>query len=95
LLETVHKGDTILVSDGKLSLSVKEIYKDHLVGICMNDAEIGSRKNMNIPGKNIELPFMDEKDINDIKFGCKHNMDMIAASFVRRPKDLHQLKELV
>lgn len=37
----------------------------------MNEAEVGSRKNMNIPGKNIELPFMDEKDINDIKFGCK------------------------
>jgi len=38
----------------------------------MNNAEIGSRKNMNLPGKNVELPFLSAKDINDVEnFGCK------------------------
>jgi len=72
LTDTVEIGDTILVGDGKLSLEVVKVNTDNVDCKAMNDAEIGSRKNMNIPGKNIELPFMDEKDIDDIvNFGCK------------------------
>lgn len=72
MVDTVEKGDKILVGDGKLSLRVDQVHKDHVVTTAMNDAEIGSKKNMNIPGKNIELPFMSQKDINDIEnFGCK------------------------
>ncbi len=49
----------------------------------MNDATIGERKNMNLPGCHVDLPILLEKDENDIlEFGLKHGIDMIAASFV-------------
>ncbi len=49
----------------------------------MNDAKIGEKKNMNLPGCHVDLPILSEKDKNDItEFGLKHGIDMIAASFV-------------
>lgn len=51
---------------------------------------------MNLPGAIIDLPIMTEKDISDIRdFGVKHQVDFIAASFVRRPDDVHQIREVL
>lgn len=62
----------------------------------MNQASIGERKNMNLPGCIIDLPTVTEKDANDIQnFGLKHNVDMIALSFTRRGSDILQVRELL
>lgn len=62
----------------------------------MNDAKIGERKNMNLPGCQVNLPILSAKDQNDIvEFGLKHNIDMIAASFVQSAKDIEFIRSVL
>jgi pyruvate kinase len=62
----------------------------------MNDAVIGERKNMNLPGCQVDLPILLEKDENDIlEFGLKHGIDMIAASFVQTAEDVLYIRNLL
>ena len=61
-----------------------------------NNAAIGERKNMNLPGVIVDLPTLTEKDINDIvNFGCANKVDFIAASFVRKASDVHKIREVL
>jgi len=61
-----------------------------------NNASIGERKNMNLPGVVVDLPTFTEKDVNDIvNFGIKHRVDFIAASFVRKAEDVTNLRKLL
>ena len=62
----------------------------------LNDCKIGERKNMNLPGTQVQLPVLGEKDINDIKvFGPKHNIDMVAASFVQSADDVRTIRKVL
>lgn len=62
----------------------------------MNDAKIGERKNMNLPGCIVDLPILLPKDENDIlEFGIPNNFDMIAASFVQSPENVTYIKNLL
>lgn len=59
----------------------------------LNAATLGNRKNMNLPGAVVDLPTLTEKDENDlIEFGIKKNVDMVAASFVRKADDIKYIK---
>ncbi len=95
---SVTPGQSILVADGSLVLTVKST--DPATGdvVCNieNNASIGERKNMNLPGVVVDLPTLTDKDIDDIKnWGIKHNVDFIAASFVRKAADVHKIKEVL
>ena len=62
----------------------------------LNDCKIGERKNMNLPGTQVQLPVLGYKDINDIKnFGPKHNIDMVAASFVQSADDVRTIRKVL
>ena len=98
LATSVKPGQQILVADGSLVLTV--ISCDEAAGeaTCRieNNAAIGERKNMNLPGVVVELPTFTEKDVNDIiNFGIKNNVDYIAASFVRKGSDVTNLRKLL
>lgn len=98
LASSVRPGQQILVADGSLVLTV--LTTDESAGevTCRieNNAAIGERKNMNLPGVIVDLPTFTEKDVNDIvNFGIKHNVDFIAASFVRKASDLSNLRMLL
>lgn len=98
LAESVRPGQTILVADGSLVLTVLSV--DDAAGEVTtrieNDAKIGERKNMNLPGVVVDLPTFTESDIKDIvEFGVKHQVDFIAASFVRKESDIQNLRELL
>jgi pyruvate kinase len=89
---TVKPGDTILIADGNLSLLVKECFEDSVKAVVNNDFKLGSRKNMNLPGCSIDLPTLTEDDEKDIvDFGLKRGIDMIAASFIRKPSDIEYI----
>jgi len=95
LATSVKPGQTILVADGSLCLSVLSC--DPAAGevICRieNNAVIGERKNMNLPGVHVDLPTCTEKDIDDIQnFACKYDLDFIAASFVRKATDVEFIR---
>ena len=95
---SVKPGQSILVADGSLVLTVLEC--DEAAGEVIthveNDAKIGERKNMNLPGVVVNLPTLTEKDIDDIvNFGIRHNVDFIAASFVRKASDVRKIRSLL
>lgn len=89
-------GDQILIADGSLVCRVKECYSDWINVEVMNDAKIGEKKNMNLPGIKINLPTLTEQDEKDIiDFGLKYNIDIIAASFIRKASDVEYIRDVL
>ncbi|KAL7575820.1 hypothetical protein ACA910_003144 [Epithemia clementina (nom. ined.)] len=98
LATSVTQGQKILVADGSLVLTVLTIDVPAGEVSCRieNNASIGERKNMNLPGVVVELPTFTDKDVDDIvNFGIKHKVDFIAASFVRKGSDVSNLRQLL
>lgn len=98
LATSVKVGQQILIADGSLVLVV--LSTDEAAGevLCRveNNAAIGERKNMNLPGVVVDLPTFTSKDCSDIvDFGIKHNVDFVAASFVRKGSDVKNLRQLL
>ena len=62
---------------------------------CLNNGNISSRKGVNLPGTDVDLPALSEKDMNDLKFGVKNKVDMIFASFIRRGSDIKHIREVL
>eukprot|EP00948_MAST-09A_sp_MAST-9A-sp1_P001175 g1175.t1 len=93
---SVEPGQEILVADGSLVLTVLSLGTNSVTCEVMNDATIGSRKNMNLPGVIVDLPVVTEKDRNDlVEFACRQPIDFIAASFVRRGSDLDEIRNVL
>ena len=96
LARDVKQGDTILMSDGNVMLEVLETDPTNgtVACECLNDATLGERKNCNLPGVKVDLPTMTEKDLHDIvDFGVANDVDFIAASFVRKARDVALIRE--
>ncbi|MUK86873.1 pyruvate kinase [Ornithinibacillus sp. L9] len=97
LIDDVHEGSKILLDDGLIELEVVEI--DHankeLKTKTLNSGTIKNKKGVNVPNVKVNLPGITEKDANDIVFGIEQDVDFIAASFVRRPSDVLDIKELL
>jgi pyruvate kinase len=95
LVNDVEVGNAILIDDGKVELKVKEILTDTVVTEVIHGGPLLSRKGMNLPHTSVSVPSLTEKDINDLAFGLKNNMDWIALSFVRSAKDVLELKNRI
>ncbi len=97
LFDDVHVGGHILFDDGAIDMLVTE--KDEanreLVVKVLNHGFLGSRKGVNAPGVAINLPGITEKDADDIRFGLQHDIQFIAASFVRKPEDVMDIRALL
>ena len=97
LINDVNIGSYILLDDGLVELQVKEINKDKGVVKCdiLNTGELKNKKGVNLPGVKVNLPGITDKDADDIRFGIKENVDFIAASFVRRPSDVLDIRQIL
>ena len=95
LYKDVKPGTTILIDDGKIELEVQKIVGKDVVCKVMNGGELGSRKSINVPGTHINLPALKEKDIQDLKDGCKGDFDYIAASFIRSADDVLAIRKVL
>ncbi|NLG81761.1 MAG: pyruvate kinase [Bacilli bacterium] len=99
LIDDVDIGSILLVDDGYLELRVLDKCEDHigryLLTEALNTHGVKNRRGINVPGVKLNMPFISEKDRNDIIFACKHEIDYIAASFVRRASDILEIRELV
>lgn len=91
----VEVGSTILIDDGLIGLTVVDIQGTEIKCRIVNGGTIKSKKGVNVPGVNISLPGITEKDANDIKFGIEQGVDFIAASFVRKASDVLEIRELL
>ncbi|WP_269412007.1 pyruvate kinase [Lentibacillus daqui] len=97
LINDVHEGSKILLDDGLIELEVMEIDKarNELKTKALNTGIVKNKKGVNVPNVKVNLPGITEKDANDIEFGIQQGIDFIAASFVRRPSDVFEIKELL
>ena len=88
-------GIIILADDGKVSFEVLRVEGKDVVCKILNDATLSNRKSINIPNVIVDMPYISEADRKDIIFGIKECVDYIAASFVRRPEDVLEVRKLL
>lgn len=88
-------GTRVLFDDGYISSHVVSIEDQTVTVIIDNNGTLSSRKGVNVPNVDLQLPAVTEKDIEDIRFGCLHDVDVIAASFVRSPEHVLVIKNLL
>ncbi|KAI4122911.1 MAG: hypothetical protein LQ347_006339 [Umbilicaria vellea] len=96
ITKVIEKGRTIYVDDGVLSFEVLEVVDDKTIRVrCMNNGKISSKKGVNLPKTDVDLPALSEKDKNDLRFGVKNKVDMVFASFIRRGSDITAIREVL
>ena len=95
LANDVKAGDTILIDDGLVGLTVKEVNGDDIVCEVQNSGIVKNHKGVNVPGVKVNLPAITEKDRSDIEFGIEQGIDFIAASFVRKVSDVLAIREIL
>jgi pyruvate kinase len=88
-------GKLIYVDDGILSLLVTAIDGTNVHVRAINNGVLSSRKGVNLPKTDVDLPALSEKDKADLKFGVKNGVDMVFASFIRRAQDVHDIREVL
>ena len=91
----VMVGSQILIDDGDLGLRVTEKTPDYIVCRVENEATLGARKSVNVPGVRINLPALTEKDRNNILFAIDYDVDFIAHSFVRSKEDIQEIRKIL
>lgn len=91
----VTVGDTILIDDGLIGLTVEEVRPTEIDCLIKNGGTLKSKKGVNVPGVSINLPGITEKDAQDIEFGIKQGVDFIAASFVRKAADILEIRQIL
>ncbi|MBE6049240.1 MAG: pyruvate kinase [Clostridium sp.] len=95
LANDVKAGDTILIDDGLVGLTVKSVEGNKIHCVVNNTGLVGTHKGVNVPGVSIKLPALTEKDASDLKFGCEVGVTMIAASFIRKADDVKAIRKLL
>ena len=87
-------GDRVLIDDGLLEFDVDKIEGTDIYCTLANSGDLGERKGVNIPGVDISLPAVTERDREDIIFGCELGIDAIAASFIRDGKGVEEIRQI-
>ena len=95
LPKDVKVGDTILIDDGLIQLTVENVTDTDVVCRVVNGGELGQKKGINVPNVEVKLPAITEQDKKDILFGIEQGIDFIAASFVRNAEAIKEIKELL
>ncbi len=93
LTEQVTSGNHILIADGNIDLEVLSVGGGRAICDVRTGGPLGSRKNVNIPGIKNRLPAVTERDVEHLHFAVEQDMDFVAASFVRRPEHVLEIRE--
>ena len=88
-------GDRLLVDDGNIGLTVSDIDGNDVVCIVTEGGKVSNNKGLSLPGMNMSVPAMSEKDIDDLKFALRLGVDLVALSFVRSPADIELVHEVM
>lgn len=94
-IDYIQVGAHVLVDNALLDLEVIEKGEDYVVLKALNNGEIKSHKTLNVPGINLNLPFISEIDKKDITFAAKHSCDYLALSFVNTPEDVIAARKII
>jgi pyruvate kinase len=94
IFAALEPGSTLLVNDGKIRLRVEDCGADFANCVVVNGGTISNRKGVNVPDVVLPLAALSEKDRDDLEFVCGLGVDWLALSFVQRPEDVHEAREL-
>ncbi|EGW33187.1 uncharacterized protein SPAPADRAFT_60512 [Spathaspora passalidarum NRRL Y-27907] len=96
ITKVIEAGKIIYVDDGVLSFEVLEVVDEQTLKVqSINAGKICSHKGVNLPGTDVDLPALSEKDKADLKFGVKNGVDMVFASFIRTAQDVLDIREVL
>lgn len=95
LPKEVKQGHIIFMHDGKKKLEVKEVKGKNVICKVLVGGEIKGKRGLNMPDSDLSVKSLTDKDLKDLEFGIKNNVDFIALSFVRRPSDILELREIL
>ena len=95
LAREVEPGARVLLADGLIELRVLAIHGDDVECEVINGGLLGEHKGINLPGTLVRVPALTEKDQEDLEFGLKHGVDLVAVSFVRTAEDVREAKRLI
>jgi pyruvate kinase len=95
LPQDVKVGDRILLDDGLMELRVLGANETDVQCEVVHGGMLKEHKGINLPGVAVSAPALTEKDRDDLKFGVLHNVDYVALSFVRKPQDVLEAKQII
>ncbi len=95
LPQDVTAGGRIMLDDGLIGLTVKKVDGPDILCVVENAGTIKTKKGVNVPGVHLSMPYMSQKDKDDILFGIKAGFDLIAASFTRSAQDVMEIRHLL
>ena len=95
LPEELSEGDIVLIDDGRLRLRVLESDGTDIRTVVEIGGKISDHKGINIPNKNLEMPYISKQDEADLLFGVEQQVDFVAASFVRKKEDVIELRRFI
>ena len=95
LPQDVQPGGTIMLDDGLIMLRIETVTDTDIVCTVLNNGKIKTKKGVNVPGVHLSMPYLSQKDKEDIIFGVKNGFDFIAASFVRTAQDVYDIRNLL
>ena len=96
ITKVIEAGRTIYVDDGILAFEVLKVVDEKTLHCrCINNGKISSKKGVNLPKTDVDLPALSEKDQNDLRFGVKNKVDMVFASFIRRGEDIKHIRKVL
>lgn len=91
----LHEGVRILMDDGKVSMTVKDTTETDIICVIENGGILSNHKSINIPNFHIDMPYISERDEDDLIFGIQNDVDFVAASFVRCKEDVIALRRFL
>jgi len=94
LVKDVQAGSRILIDDGLIELGVEEVTDTEIFCHVVNGGMISNKKGVNVPNVDLSMPYISDKDYEDIVFGIENDFDFVAASFVRTADDILQIRKI-
>ena len=91
----VEPNGTIMLDDGLIMLHIEQVTDTDIICTVLNSGKIKTKKGVNVPGVHLSMPYLSQKDREDIIFGVQNGFDFIAASFVRTAQDVYDIRNLL
>lgn len=95
LYEDLEVGMRVLIDDGLIEMTVEQVDRTNIVCRVINGGVVSNHKGVNVPDVDLSMPYISDKDREDILFGISQDVDFIAASFVQKKEDILQLRRLL
>ncbi|ARC54725.1 pyruvate kinase [Candidatus Riesia sp. GBBU] len=94
-IDNLKKDNIIMIDDGLINMKVISIFSDLVVCRVLNSGSLGENKSVNLPGVYTNFPSLSKDDKKDLIFGCRNQVDFIAVSFVKKSKDIIEIRDFL